>query len=264
MAQVDTTPKTNNIDLEDEDEVTTSPAASEHTKAKTSSAVFDDDDVDFGNEDEFRRAGELENLKIPQKNTFGRFSVLINPATGKAFVKKGYVHYVAGKGYARCLSKHDAKGNFIGEPAFCCKAGKDGEKRFAILIVRYLSVDPKTGKFYKDRPVEVEIQAACVSRIGYKDISQLAAEDELVTDLDITATPKEETKGLKFARISGKASYRHSPALKNAVDEAMKPFLDSKELRSKIGRALTPTEMRLHMGVGVSTGDDGPGMDDDI
>ena len=46
MAQVDTTPKTNNIDLEDEDEVTTSPAASEHTKAKTSSAVFDDDDVD--------------------------------------------------------------------------------------------------------------------------------------------------------------------------------------------------------------------------
>ena len=252
------------VDLEDEEELA-SPATPETTKATTkakAAPVIDDDDVDLGNEDEYRRPGELETLKVPQKNTFGRFSVLINPATGKAFVKKGYIHYVQGKGYARCHSKHDAKGLFIDGPAFCCKAGKDGEKRYSILVVRYLTIDPKTGKFYKDRAVEFEIQACCVSRIGYKDISSLAAEDELVTDLDITATPKEETKGLKFARISGKASYRHTPALQKAVEEAMIPFLDGKELRNKIGRSLNSAEMRVHMGLGVSASDDAPGMDD--
>ena len=255
------------IDMEDEDLTAQAgaPAAganAANTKAPATAKIVDDEDAEFGDDQEYRRPGELELLKVTQKNTFARFSILISPVTNKGFVKKGYIHYVQGKGYARCLSKHDPKGNFIGEPAFCCKAGKEGEKRYAALIVRYLSIDEKTGKFLKDRPVEFEIQALTVSRIGFKEISLLPGEDELVTSIDMTATPKDETKGLKFSRIAGKASYNHTPALHAAVMEAAKPFLDGRELSRKIGRTITAAEMRVHLGVATAANDDGPGIDD--
>ena len=255
------------IDLEEEENLTTpggNPAAGPATTATAKPVIpTDEDDVDFGNPEEARRPGELDLFKVPQKGTFGRFSILIHPEKpGTAFMKRGYTHYVTGKGYARCLSKHDAKGNFIGAPAFCCASGKDGEKRYIALVVRYTSIDPKTGRFLPNHPVEFEIQALALSRIGYSDIGLLAADDEKVTDIDIVATPKEDTKGLRYGRISGKASYRHSDALKAAVMEAAKPFFDGREMSRKIGRVLNSMEMKLHLGITSTAGDDLPGMDD--
>lgn len=255
---------TTGIDLEEEDLTQpNNPAAGGSPNPTKPMIPTDEDDVDFGNADEARRPGELELFKVPQKGTFGRFSILIHPdKPGKAFMKRGYIHYVKGKGYARCLSKHDAKGAFVGAPAFCCTSGKDGEKRYIALVVRYTSIDPKTGRFLPNHPVEFEIQALALSRIGYSDIGMLAADDEKVTDLDIVATPKEDANGLKYGRISGKASYRVNAALQAAVMEAAKPFLDGREMSRKIGRTLNSMEMKLHLGITSTAGDDLPGMDD--
>ena len=94
------------------------------------------------------KPGELAVLKTPDKGVFVRFSILAHPVTGKAILKKGYVHYVKDKGYARCISKRDPKGNFIGAPEFCCKE-KPGDPRYAALIVQYTNINPASGKFLK-------------------------------------------------------------------------------------------------------------------
>jgi hypothetical protein len=268
MAEAKGTP---GIDLEDEEEGTSTPTETT-TKPKGSAAgtgpVSSDDDVDFGEEDNYRRPGELEVLKVTEKNTFARFSVLPNPGNnGKAFMKRSYVHYVQGKGYARCHTKRDKKGMPTDGIAFCCKL-KEAEARYSALIVQYTSVDPKTGRFLKDRAVEFELKCVCLSRIGYKDVSLLPGVDEntdqpiAVTAVDITGTPKEDTKGLKFTKISAKASWTKNPDLKVAVEKAMQPFLDGRELHRKGGKELSVPEMKAHLGIGGGSDDSGPGMDD--
>lgn len=259
------------LDLEDEDPVGTAAAAAEQQAANfddetpggsaAKGAAIVDDDADFGNEDDYRRPGELDVVKVTNKDTFSRISILINPETGKAFMKKGFIHYVQGKGYARCLSVRDKKGNFVGKPAFCCEA-KEAEPRYGALCVEYLTVDPKTGKFRKDVPVEFEIKALMLGRGAYKEVSLLPGEDLKVTDLDILATPRKQGKGLTFSRMSDKASYTKDPKLNKAVLEATKPFLDGKELNRKVGKVVNKAEMKVHLGVGTAASDDGPGMDD--
>ena len=264
------------LDLENEDPVasaagvtaglddeTPSGSAAAGSSKGPSQADVDADDADFGDESNYRRPGELDLLKVTQKNVITRFSVLVHPETGKAMLKKGYIHYVQNKGYARCHSKRDAKGNIIGEPAFCCRQ-KEAETRFMALVVEYLTVDPKTGKFLTDKPVEFEIKALGLSRIGYKELSQLPGDDERVTNMDISATMKDQTKGLKFGRMAAPAAYNRRDALKKAVLEAAKPFMDGRELHRRIGKDLNTAEMKAHLGVTTSggAGDDGPGMDD--
>lgn len=255
---------TTGINLEDEELEGGTPSSTASGAAKTATPkppIIDEDDADFGNEDDYRRPGELDILKVQDKNTFARFSILPNPATGKAFMKKGYVHYVQGKGYARCLGKRDKKGQIIGDKPFCCK-GKEADSRYVVLVVQYLSVNNRDGKFVQGQPVTFEIKALCLSRVGYKEISTLPEEEQKVTDLDITATPNENGKGLKFNRISSKASWKRQEALMNAVNEAIKPFLDGAELQRKVGKSINAAEMRVHLGVSTGVEDDGPGMDD--
>ena len=245
---------------------TTAGASAKPSTTKPATAVDDDDDVEFGDENEYKRPGELERIPQPAKNQFVRFSILAHPTTGKALMKKGYVHYTKDKGYARCLSKRDKKGNFVGAPEFCCKA-KPGEARYSVLVVQYTSINPTSGKFLKDTPVVFEIRALPLTRIGFKEISMLAGEDEEgknipVTTFDITATPKDDSKGNKYAMVSKKASYTKSPELEALVKTEMKPFIDCEELRRKIGKVVTRAEMKAHIGIDVSGGDDTPGMDD--
>lgn len=265
------------LDLEEEDPVAAGAAAAAaegsldddapsgggKTGGSKATETTEADDAEFGDEGNYRRPGELELLKVTQKNVVTRFSVLTHPETGKAMMKKGYIHYVQNKGYARCHSKRDGKGNIVGEPAFCCKM-KEAEARFMALVVEYLTVDPKTGKFLTDKPVEFEIKALGLSRIGYKELSQLPGDDEKVTNMDISATPKDQTKGLKYGRMAAPAAFNRRESLKKAVLEAAKPFLDGRELHRRVGKDLNVVEMKAHLGVGTSAsaGDDGPGMDD--
>ena len=265
------------IDLEDEDPVTAAaaqagadaggldderPSGSAAKQAGTTVTTTDEDDADFGNEDDYRRPGELDLLKIQQKNVFTRISVLVHPETGKALMKKGFIHYVQGKGYARCLSKRDKKGNIVGEPAFCCRQ-KEAEPRYVALIVEYLSVDPKNGKFLQDKPVEFQIKGLGISRAAYKELSTLPGDDEKVTNMDISVSLRDQGKGFKFSRMNVPAAWTRRETLKKAVLEAALPFIDGRELHRRVGKELNAAEMKVHLGISVSTsGDDGPGMDD--
>jgi len=133
-------PKNPGLDLEEEDSLVPETAAAASKPVATKAAIVDDD-VEFGDEGEYSKPGELAVLKTPDKGVFVRFSILAHPVTGKAILKKGYVHYVKDKGYARCISKRDPKGNFIGAPEFCCKE-KPGDPRYAALIVQYTNINP--------------------------------------------------------------------------------------------------------------------------
>lgn len=265
------------LDLEEEDLGASSSetpsvadAPREDPAKKPAPAAAIDEDADFGDEDQYRRPGELEILKVTEKNTFARFSVLINPATGKAFMKKGFVHYVQGKGYARCHSKRDAKGNIV-DKAFCCKAGRDakeGEVRYCALVVCYLNIDRKTGRFEKGKPIEIELRALPLSRPAYKDVSLEPGENEdtgeprKVTEIDLTMSPADGRKGYVYKKISNKATYLRSPEVEAAVKDAMVPFLDGIELNRKVGKNLSVVDMKAHLGIGAGQQDDGPGMDE--
>ena len=260
---------TSGLDLEEEEDLgqpSGTPAAPAKEDVKKPAPVMMDEDADFGDEDQYRRPGELELLKVTEKNTFARFSVLTNPATGKAFMKKGFIHYVQGKGYARCHSKRDAKGNIV-EKAFCCKL-KEGEVRYSALVVCYLNIDRKTGRFEKDKPIEIELKALPLSRPGYKDVSLEPGEDEdtgearKVMSIDLTMTPKDTAKGYTYKKISNKATWLRSPEVETAVKAAMVPFLDGQELNRKVGKNLSIPDMKAHMGIGTGGSDEGPGMDD--
>ena len=251
---------TTDLDLDDE------PKSAESKTKAIQHDNDDDEDLDFGDEDAYRRPGELEVIKVEEANTFVRFSILPNPATGKAMIRRAYAHYVQGKGYGICHSTRDKKG-VITHQAFCCKA-KESEPRYMALVVQYANVARKTGKIDTTKPLEYELKALGLSRVGYKDISLLPPENEdtgytqHVTTIDITATPKEGAKGLKYSNISNKACWSRNAEMKAAVLTEAAIYMDGKELKRKCGRELSVVDMKAHLGIGGGASDEAHGFDD--
>jgi hypothetical protein len=263
------------LDLEQE---TTTPVAGvgallDDTATTTAASVgAEAESVDFEDDEIYRRPGELAVCSEKTPGIKHRFTVLPDPNDpNKAFLRRSWTHYVQGKGHARCLSTRDHKGNFIGEPAFCCK-GPEGASnpRLGALVVEYTCVDPKTGKFpagigSPEVPFTFEIKALCMTRIGAKSLSDKAGEQE-AADGSVVGIPLKVSqvdyyyharpggqKGLDFERLSPKASYTRVPTLLPQVKELAAKYADGKELARKMSRVMNPNQMREHLGIGGST-----------
>ena len=220
--------------------------------------------VDFDNDEIYRRPGELALCAEKVAGQKHRFSVMPDPADGnRAFLRRAWTHYVQGKGFAKCHSKRDATGKFIGAPAFCCctPAGPS-EPRFGAIVVEYTCCDLKTARFHEgigspEKPFTFEIKALMLSRSAAEKLKNKAGENDdgqvlKVQQVDYFYTPATQSKGLEYERISGKASWAKNAAIKAQVLEAFEQFKDGKELARRLGRNLSVNQLREHMGIGAS------------
>lgn len=223
--------------------------------------------VDFDDEEIYIRPGELSVCGEKTPNIKHRFTVLPDPTDpSKAFLRRVWTHYVAGKGHAKCLSKRDHKGAFIGKPAFCCE-GAEGPSnpRLGAVVVEYTCCDPKTGKFRPgagspETPLTFEIKALLMTQNGARSLSKKAGEIEnpnggiegiplKVHEVDYFYEASEGKKGLGFERISPKASYTKVPALQAQVLAQFEPFKDGKALAKRMSRTMNVNQMREHLGI---------------
>ncbi len=262
-----------NLDLEDE-ELTPTPEAESKpkkasldedeapasTKPKGSAASGDDDEddtdsVEFGDESEYKRPGQLDRVD-PEKGKYVRFAILPHVK-----MKRTFIHYQQGKGYARCHSEFDKKGNVVKQAKCCARLG-GSERRYGVLVVQYTSIDPKTGKFLADvdvENIEFEIRVFIFGSKIYRTLGEQPEEGQVVEDLDFKAT-KGADKKLAVNRISSKANWKKIESLKKAVEDAVRPFTDGKEVSRQLGRKMTPGEMAVF--IGEKAADEGSAMDD--
>ncbi len=228
----------------------------------------DVEDVEFGDEELMKETG-LRKLLPPKGTTDKVRASIIGDTIGLPILanvkpKKGYSHWIKGKGTFACHSVRDKHGNII-EEAVCCTDGKEpAELSVACLAVHYTNV-PKDGKYviipakdgkpahYKD-PVAFDIKWVKLSRQGFQTLSGLppeelarswSQENPNVYDIDFTFAWKNADSGGGYNyAYAGKARWRSDPKVQEAVLEAIKPYLDGKRLRSKLGKQVTLLELK--------------------
>lgn len=218
----------------------------------------DIEDVEFGDEELMKDRG-LHKL-LPEKGSLKKVRASIIEAVKP---KKGFSHWIPGKGTFACHSVRDKHGN-VTESAVCCTEGKEAaEMSIACLAVHYTNVPGNDGKYtifkgedgkarYKE-PVEFEIKWVKLSRSGYITLSGLPPEELTrswsndtpnVYDIDFTYGWKNlQGGGFNYA-YAGKARWRSDPAVVAAVQEAIKPYLDGKRLKGKLGKQVTLLELK--------------------
>src|SRR5271166_228055 len=228
----------------------------------------DVEDVEFGDEELMKETG-LRKLLPPKGTTDKVRASIIGDVIGMPILaavkpKKGYSHWIKGKGTFACHSVRDKHGNITEEALCCTDCSEPAELSIACLAVHYTNV-PKDGKYviipasegkparYKE-PVSFDIKWVKLSRQGFQTLSGLppeeltrswSQENPTVYDIDFTFAWKnaESGGGYNYA-YAGKARWRSDPKVTAEVLEAIKPYLDGKRLRAKLGKQATLLELK--------------------
>lgn len=210
--------------------------------------LSDDDDVDFGDEELMKNRGFLERIEVKERDQYARFSILPNPKP-----KKGYSHYVEGKGSFRCFTDHSDK---KAPKASCCKYLGDPRPNVVAMVVHYTNASMKNGKLPADQPIEFGLKYIKLSRTQYAKISHLAEEDGCsVYGIDILMFKSNSGIGYDYSRISSKAKYLSNPELVAAVKEELESYLDGAKLRSRLAKKITKAELNGYL-TAANRGDD--------
>ncbi len=235
--------------FEDED----LPVATKTTTATAAVETSDDLDVDFGDTDAMSTTDGLEKIQPADKSSKVRTAVL----TDVVKPKMAWMHFIQvgdKKQSYRCLSKRDKK-HVVTEMGDCCKKlnNDDNQKaqlNFAVLGIKYINADPKTGKYEKDAKtgevpaIRWELGWIKLSRSGFKSVSELVMEGEKPEDFDFTIGNRDNGIGYTYGRVSQKARYRLNPDLLAEIHEEAKKFADGVLLTKRLGKVITPLEMR--------------------
>lgn len=241
---------TKNTKQQDEDE-DDEPKSKKSTKP---TAIDEDEDVDFGNEDLMKNPGFLERLEVKEKGVFARFTIL-----SEVKPKKAYSHYVEGKGSFRCFTDHATK---KAPKAACCKQLGDPGLDIVALVLHYTNANPKDGKLKKDHPVEFSIKYIKLSRTQYAKISRLAEEEGTVYGIDILMFQPNSGIGYDYTRISSKAKYLSNPELVSAVREELDPYLDGSKLSKRLAKKIAKAELNGYLTAANKDGDDEAELDE--
>ncbi|HVP58472.1 MAG TPA: hypothetical protein VMU02_10265 [bacterium] len=110
-------------------------------------------------------------------------------------------------------------------------------------VIRYLNVDPVSGKYdVKNNPaIEWEIRHVCLTRFDVSQIKGLPDEEQTPYDIDIVMTHSEgHAFGYEFSRISTKARWKQDPELAEQVEKAAVEASDAlaAKLAGKAGVAI--------------------------
>lgn len=187
--------------------------------------------------------------------------------------KMAWLHFIQkdGKKFSyRCLSKRDKKHVILEEADCCKKLNHDDDQKaqlnFAVLAVKYTNADPKTGKYEKNSegempPVRYELGWLKLSRSGFKNIGELAMEGEKVHDFDFTISNRENKIGYDYKRVSQKARYRANPELLAEIEKAAQKFADGVLLSKRLGKVITPMDMKALLAGGSAASAKGGSID---
>jgi hypothetical protein len=243
-----------------------------HAATQVNADENDFAEVEFGDENLMAKTG-LDKFAPKDKGVFFRVALLPDVLLSK---KKGaepgttvpalsiWIHFVDKKGSYVCLSKRDGKGNFIGEPAECCKKLNNlSDKKQAAqciigsLAIRYTNVNPKDGKYVRlangeAPPVEYEIGWVKLSRDGFRKVSSLVPEDGSIKDIDISITMKSNGIGFEYA-APFKCRFRQNPDLVAEIKELTAQYADGVALAGRMGKKATLLEWKAMLAGAAAT-----------
>ncbi len=225
-------------------------AVVEDVADESKASSIETEDVEFGDEELMKSTG-LTKL-LPEKGKTVRCAILGAP-DGFPSPKKGFSHYIPGKGTFRCLSVRDKKGN-VTEAALCCERLGEADMTIAALCLHYTNA-PATGsnagKYVatKGTPITIEwdIKWLKLSRSGYRAVSALPPEESTVYDIDFTIAWRNAQGGGFNYNFASKSRWKMIPALVEEVKEACTPFMDGKRLSQKLGKVASLLELKAAM-----------------
>jgi len=240
------------------------------TKTSPTTLTTDDLDVEWGDQDAMSTTDGLDRI-TPADGCKVRCAVI---EAGIVKTKMAWLHFITKpdgkKVTVRCHSKRDKK-HVITEMGDCCaKLNSDDDQKaqlnFAVLAVKYINADPKTGKYDKDaegnQPViRWELGWIKLSRAGFKAISELATEDEKPHEFDFTIAKRDNGIGYDYKRVSQKARYRADAKLLAEINEAAKKFADGVLLAKRLGKVISPVDLKALL-AGKSAAKSGGTIDD--
>jgi hypothetical protein len=244
-----------------EEEVTEEVAEEEEDGAKAQ-ASSDDDDADWGDERISSYSDGLDRLR-PEKGSAVRFAILHHSEFGGAkTMKKANTHYIEKKGTYQCHKTDD-------KPGECCrKLGEDSYLTLAQLVLCYTNAN-KLGRYAagpdgKLPPIEYKIMYVQLSRTNYNDIGALPEDGGKVPDIDIIMSHKSNTGkgGYKFTLGQSQARWKKNAALVKEVKAAVEKFTDGRKLAGKLGKKISPIEMKLLLASLAAPAVDDANMDD--
>ena len=215
-------------------------------KKGSTSPADEDLGVDFGDSELMKRGDGLDRVRPSEKGKRVRFAIL------GQFIKAqmSYTHYIEKKGTFRCLVDatkrlHRDKGGDPNAQGYCClKLREDSEPTIVCLVLHYTNADPVTGKYEPGTPIEWDIKYVQLTKANYQAIYALTQEDDKdVYSIDIVMQHSNRAFGYEFGRMS-KCKWQQNPEFAAEVAERVKPFLDGKKLRKKLGKPVTDLEMK--------------------
>lgn len=234
-AVVATAKKVTAIVTDDEDE-----GDSKETVEEVESGL----DTEWGDQKVIDAAAGLQKL-TPAKGQMVRFAILPLPTP-----KRAQVHYVPGKGKVRCLSTDEHQ-------ALCCKKLGEPDMRIVALVLHYTNANPTDAKYAAGSSIEYAIKFVYLSPTNYRQISMLPEEEQKVTDIDIRMTqPNPNKAGWEFSKAA-KALWRRNPELVAEVEKVVgNKYADGKQLIRKLGKKMTPSELKTFVASLSASADD--------
>lgn len=198
-------------------------------------ACDDDGAVDLINDYESLKSKPVLPSILPKEQGKTVRFALVKGA--KAFVKP--THFLAGV---------NGKGLTVLCPgADCpeCKKGNDhaARRKIAVLVVAYQTSND--GKFAAGttKP-SVSIGFLTLSPTAYSDLSDCPSEGEDIYDIDFKVSRKTSGIGFTYGRMSSPPAYLKAH-LESEVAELAAPYMDGKVLKSRLGKTVSPIEMKV-------------------
>lgn len=233
--------------------ITTATAANAAAvvQPSTPTQVVDDDDaVDLiGDYETLKSKPGLPCILPKEQGKTVRFALVKGV---KAFVKP--THFLAGV---------NGKGCTVVCPGVdCpeCKKGGDHASRRKVVALAVKYETDNSGKFAAGTTTPtMSIGFVNLSPTAYSEMSDCPSEGEDIFGIDYKAAKKTNGIGWTFNRMSAPPAYQRA-RIEAEVAELAAPYLDGKVLKSRLGKVVTPIEMKVMLF--GSAADTSPTLDD--
>lgn len=216
----------------------------------STAAIDDDGCVDLvANYEDLKAKATLPNVLPKEQNRTVRFALVKGV---KAYSKP--THFLAGV---------NSKGLTVVCPGANCPECSQGGDHAARRKVVALAIKYETGTDGKfaagtTKPA-LSIGHVTLSPTAYTELSDCPSEGEDIYSIDYKATKKSNNIGWTFGRMSAPPAYQ-KVHMEAEVAELVAPYVDGKVLKSRLGKVVSPIQMRVMLN--GSAADTSPTLED--